>query len=400
MASVVLTVTDAAWAWSVTGGATELIAEAIGGGGGGGGVTNNTVAGGGGGQGGGYAKVTITKGAETTLNITIGAAGAAGALVDGGAGGFSSIVQGAATVLLAAGGDYGRGGSTSTGFAGGTVPTGTAVGDLTKTGGAGGTGNTATPSSGGGGGAGGPSGNGGNASANTAGAHGGGNFLNGIDYCTLGAAGRITTAAAGVDGGGVGSAGSGGLATGSTNRVGGAGYRGVVVLTWNDPVKTTDSFKHTDVVQVAVSASLILSISSVADSFKHTDAVAALPIDPQWIKLLLSSNVAASAATHTTAQLTAPAGKTSGANFQEGHISDDTNPITSTDLDSGKYSELEWSLQTQGIAESDEVEFRITNAGTVIDTYTLTPKITGGTGVTHLSINVSDCTSQETQIGA
>jgi hypothetical protein len=377
MASVVLTATDAAWAWSVTGGATELIAEAIGGGGGGGGVSGY-VAGGGGGKGGGYSKVTITKGAETTLNITVGTAGTAGASsgAAGGNGGASSIVQGVTTVLLAPGGNGGAG-STSNSYsgAGATTENGTAVGDVTNAGGNGGNGVYTVPNSGGGGGAAGPSGAGGNGSGATAGAHGGGNFLNNIDYCSLGAAGRTTTAAAGIAGPGVGAGGSGGLATASTNRAGGAGYRGVVVLTWNDPVQTVDSFKHTDTVQVAVSA-------------------------PQWIKLLLSDNVAASAATHTTAQLTAPASKTSGANFQEGHISDDTNPITSTDLDSEKYSELEWSLQTQGIADSDEVEFRITNAGTVIDTYTVTPKITGGAGVTHLSINVSDCTSQETQIGA
>ena len=35
------------------------------------------------------------------------------------------------------------------------------------------------------------SGNGGNGSGVTAGAHGGGNFLNSTDYCSLGAAGRI-----------------------------------------------------------------------------------------------------------------------------------------------------------------------------------------------------------------
>jgi len=101
---------------------------------------------------------------------------------------------------------------------------------------------------------------------------------------------------------------------------------------------------------------------------------------PYIVQLKLSANIAASAATHTTYQLTAPSGKTTG-DFQEGHISDDTNPITSTDLDSGKYTEIEWSIKTcLGLADNDEIEFRVTNSGTVIDTYTVTPKITIGTG--------------------
>ena len=100
---------------------------------------------------------------------------------------------------------------------------------------------------------------------------------------------------------------------------------------------------------------------------------------PYIVQLKLSANIAASASTHTTAQLTAPAGKTTG-DFQEGHISDDTNPIT-TDLDSGKYSEPEFSGKTcLGLADNDEIEFRITNAGANTLTLTVTGKITIGAG--------------------
>jgi hypothetical protein len=101
------------------------------------------------------------------------------------------------------------------------------------------------------------------------------------------------------------------------------------------------------------------------------------------VTLRLSSNIAAAAATDTTYQLSAPSGKSSS-DFQAGKISDDTNPIT-TDLASGKYTELEWSCKTAlGLADGDEIEFRITNAGTVIDTYTVTPKITIGAGATTI----------------
>jgi hypothetical protein len=100
---------------------------------------------------------------------------------------------------------------------------------------------------------------------------------------------------------------------------------------------------------------------------------------PYIVQLKLSANIAANAATDTTYQLTAPATK-STSDFQAGKISDDTNPIT-TDLASGKYTELEWSIKTcLGLADNDEIEFRVTNSGTVISTYTVTPKITVGAG--------------------
>jgi hypothetical protein len=251
MGSVVLTATNATWAWTNTGGATSLTAEAIGAGGGGGGVSGNPACGGGG-KGGGYAKVVIVKGAENSLNITVGAAGTAGASGGGagGNGGVSSIVQDVTTVLLATGGVGGAGGiADNYSGTGATTENGTGVGDLVRAGGNGGNGkHTVTQNSGGGGGAAGPTAVGGNATLNTAGAHGAGNFLNGTDYCSLGAAGRITTAAAGLVGPGVGAGGSGGFAISTTNRAGGAGYRGVVVLSW-DPVLSNSETTNLEEVQ-------------------------------------------------------------------------------------------------------------------------------------------------------
>jgi hypothetical protein len=104
MGSAVLTSSDAAWAWSVAGGATTITAEALGGGGAGGySATNPSYCAGG--KGGSYAKKVITKGAESTLNITVGAGGV-GTTVNGTDehGAASTIVQDAATVLSAAGG--------------------------------------------------------------------------------------------------------------------------------------------------------------------------------------------------------------------------------------------------------------------------------------------------------
>ena len=92
-----------------------------------------------------------------------------------------------------------------------------------------------------------------------------------------------------------------------------------------------------------------------------------------------STYIATSGSGMTTAQLTAPSGK-SVSDFQEGLISDDTNPIPAIDLASGKYTELEFMIEVDGVlvAISDEIEFRITNAGTELDSYIATPKIMAG----------------------
>ena len=114
---------------------------------------------------------------------------------------------------------------------------------------------------------------------------------------------------------------------------------------------------------------------------------------PYIVQLKLSANIAANAATHTTAQLTAPSGKTSGADFEEGHISDDTNPIT-TDPGDGKYSELEWSLKTcLGLSNGDEIEFRVTDSGSNTLTLTVTPKITVGTVASYPTMTITETLS-------
>lgn len=99
------------------------------------------------------------------------------------------------------------------------------------------------------------------------------------------------------------------------------------------------------------------------------------------VTVTASANIAAGAATATTAQLTAPSGKTSGADFQAGKISDDTNALSipPIDLAAGKYTELEWALTTAGLVNGDVVEFRVTAFGVPLDTYSVTPQWTIGT---------------------
>lgn len=100
-----------------------------------------------------------------------------------------------------------------------------------------------------------------------------------------------------------------------------------------------------------------------------------------YVRLQLSDYISGSAADPTTARLTAPVGKS----FQAGKISDDTNPLPSIDLDANKYTEIEWCLfVTSAVGVGDQYEFRVTAAGTAIDTYDQTPKISIGNTYTFL----------------
>ena len=94
------------------------------------------------------------------------------------------------------------------------------------------------------------------------------------------------------------------------------------------------------------------------------------------ITLSASANITASGE-NTTAQLTAPAGKTT-ADFGGGRIQDDENPGDAVDLATGDYREDEWSIEFTATAEPGETyEFRVVLAdGTPLDTYAVTPQLT------------------------
>jgi hypothetical protein len=102
---------------------------------------------------------------------------------------------------------------------------------------------------------------------------------------------------------------------------------------------------------------------------------AAPPAQP--VALAPSANIAASAATATTAQLTAPSGKTT-ANFQASRISDDTNPLPSVDPTTDVYLEPELSVQflASAAANGQAYDFRVTSNGSAFGTYTNTPRVT------------------------
>ena len=91
-----------------------------------------------------------------------------------------------------------------------------------------------------------------------------------------------------------------------------------------------------------------------------------------------SAYISAGGSTATTARLTAPAGKSSGSDFQAGKISDDTNPLPSLDLGSDKYTELEWAFTAveENVVAGEVYELRVSKDGVALDTYTVTPTVT------------------------
>lgn len=98
----------------------------------------------------------------------------------------------------------------------------------------------------------------------------------------------------------------------------------------------------------------------------------AIPPYDHRILMSASANITASGE-NTTAQLTAPSGKTTS-DFTTGRMQDDENPADAIDIASGNYTELEWSLTaTDATSPGDVYHFRVTKAGTALDTYTVTP---------------------------
>jgi len=94
----------------------------------------------------------------------------------------------------------------------------------------------------------------------------------------------------------------------------------------------------------------------------------------QAFKMSASANITASGEA-TTAQFTAPSGKTTG-DFDAGRIQDDENPADAIDITPDDYSEFEWCILAKTAANLVQYDFRITKAGTVLTTYTVTPKLT------------------------
>lgn len=167
-------------------------------------------------------------------------------------------------------------------------------------------------------------------------------------------------------------------------------------------ISEPDSTNGNDIGGVIVRAAVTAGTSSAAPSLQMTLAgtltnvrgpagflrIRGTPVNPA-VQLDASSNIAASGATATTAQLTPPSGKTT-ANFTAGIISDDTNPVPAIDIASNGYTEIEWSAQlASGLTDGDVYQFRVTVGGSALTTYTVTPQITVGTGTIDASVTIA-----------
>ncbi|HND54645.1 MAG TPA: hypothetical protein PLV92_19675, partial [Pirellulaceae bacterium] len=110
-------------------------------------------------------------------------------------------------------------------------------------------------------------------------------------------------------------------------------------------------------------------------------------------RLALSANIAASAATSTTNQLSG------SASFTAGKISDDTNPIT-VDIGNNGETELEWCIEaTDDAVDSADYEFRVVADGVALDTYTETPTLTISAGAGSYNVSLTESGTATDAIG-
>jgi hypothetical protein len=95
----------------------------------------------------------------------------------------------------------------------------------------------------------------------------------------------------------------------------------------------------------------------------------------QEVHLVDSTYIASGAATSTTQRLTGLTGT-----FTAGRISDDTNPLPSIDIGNDGNTEVEFCVKiAASVTDGTQFKFRITDNGTPLDTYTITPVVTVST---------------------
>lgn len=99
------------------------------------------------------------------------------------------------------------------------------------------------------------------------------------------------------------------------------------------------------------------------------------------IYVATSANVTAGGEA-TTAQLSAPSGKTTS-DFVTGRMWDDENGTDTIDITADDYTEVEWSLQAQSPAVNGNIyQFRVYDGSTPFGTYTVTAQLTIGSAPT------------------
>ena len=162
------------------------------------------------------------------------------------------------------------------------------------------------------------------------------------------------------------------------------------VNTWSDVLVNLDltqlsAGELSDLQTLGPGTRYIILVNDSSDEYASSAITLQRPVA---FTLSASSNIAASGAA-TTAQLTAPSGKTTG-DFVAGRIQDDENPSDAVDAAADEYTEYEWSIEaTTDAIDGAVYDFRIVlSDGTVLDTYTVTPQWTI-TSVTNQDVSIT-----------
>lgn len=168
------------------------------------------------------------------------------------------------------------------------------------------------------------------------------------------------------------------------------------IQTWSDTVVNLDltalTTEHASIETLMASDGPGLFVILVNDSSDEY-SLAVTAHRAKAFNLSASANITASGE-NTTAQLTAPSGKTTG-DFGGGRIQDDENPGDAVDLAADEYREDEWSIEAVapsdgtylGAQVTETYQFRLLIDGEEIDTYTVTPEWTISSGGTPGTAN-------------
>lgn len=115
-----------------------------------------------------------------------------------------------------------------------------------------------------------------------------------------------------------------------------------------------------------------------------------LALKPPTTPIIMSASPHISASgVNTTARLTPPAGKTTS-NFTAGRLADDENPLDAVSIASDGYTEVAWVIKAQApAAVADQYQFRVSNNGTVLTAYAVTPSLTVGTAGATASVEAA-----------
>lgn len=160
------------------------------------------------------------------------------------------------------------------------------------------------------------------------------------------------------------------------------------VLDFEGIVSSATQVSGADAIDSVESATSEVTLTSSTSEITET-VESATSTTIEAISLAASSNISASGES-TTRQLTTPSGKVIG-DFVAGRIQDDENPTDNIDIGNDGWTELEWSLIASDHTTADDIyEFRVTVGGQVLDTYTVTPEWTIGSGGTTYQVSAAD----------